>query len=141
MKNFIFVLMTVAYSMLSSFLFWLFFKWITPYVMNASWIMLLLYPFLALSFICMIVSSYGGILSFLNGFFMKDNMAAKVIYTIICLSWGYSSCALPFRLNMEFGVCQWILAIMLTCTALCTFAFFILVAYVKIGKTEIEKLH
>ena len=48
MKNFIFVLMTVAYSMLSSFLFWLFFKWITPYVMNASWIMLLLYPFLAL---------------------------------------------------------------------------------------------
>lgn len=141
MKRFIFVLMTVAYSMLSSFLFWLFFKWITPYVMNASWIMLLLYPFLALGFVCMIVGSYGGILSFLNGFFMKDNMAAKVIYTIICLSWGYSSCALPFRLNMEFGVCQWILAIMLTCTALCTFAFFILVAYVKIGKTEIEKLH
>ena len=63
------------------------------------------------------------------------------IYTIICLSWGYSSCALPFRLNMEFGVCQWILAIMLTCTVLCTFAFFILVAYVKIGKSEIEKLH
>ena len=89
----------------------------------------------------MIVSSYAGFLSFLNGFFMKGNMAAKVIYTIICLSWGYSSCALPFRLNMEFGVCQWILAIMLTCTALCTFAFFILVAYVKIGKSEIEKLH
>lgn len=81
MKRFIFVLMTVAYSMLSSFLFWLFFRWITPYVMNASWIMLLLYPFLALGFICMIVSSYAGFLSFLNGFFMKDNMAAKVIYT------------------------------------------------------------
>ena len=81
MKRFIFVLMTVAYSMLSSFLFWLFFKWITPCVMNASWIMLLLYPFLALGFICMIVSSYAGVLSFLNGFFMKDNMAAKVIYT------------------------------------------------------------
>lgn len=85
---------------------------------NASFV-----PFLALGFICMIVSSYAGVLSFLNGFFMKDNMAAKVIYTIICLSWGYSSCALPFRLNMEFGVCQWILAIMLTCTVLCTFAF------------------
>ena len=72
---------------------------------------------------------------------MKDNMAGKGLFYIFFFLWGYSSCALPFRLNMEFGVCQWILAIMLTCTALCTFAFFILVAYVKIGKSEIEKLH
>lgn len=99
MKRFIFVLMTVAYSMLSSFLFWLFFKWITPYVMNASWIMLLLYPFLALGFICMIVSSYAGVLSFLNGFFMKDNMA-YIYYYLFVMGIFFLRIAFPF----EYGI-------------------------------------
>lgn len=129
MKYILKVLGTMTYGMLSSYLIWLFFWWITPYVMSASWLMLILYLFLAGGFLSMIAAFVAGMLSVPMGFLMKDNMAAKVIYTILCLIWGYSSCALPFHLDMEFGVRQWILAIMLTGTALCTFASLIATAY------------
>lgn len=45
----------------------------------------------------MVAAFVAGMLSAPMGYLMKNNMAAKVIYTILCLIWGYSSCALPFH--------------------------------------------
>lgn len=97
--------------------------------MSASWLLLILYLFLAGGFLSMIAAFVAGMLSAPMGYLMKNNMAAKVIYTILCLIWGYSSCALPFHLNITFGIRQWILALMIAGTALCTFASLIAVAY------------
>lgn len=77
----------------------------------------------------MVAAFVAGMLSVPMAYLMKDNMAAKVVYTILCLIWGYSSCALPYHIDMEFGVRQWILAITLTLTALSTFATLIAITF------------
>lgn len=129
MKKVLQVLGTMTYGMISSWLIWLFFWWITPYVMSASWLLLILYLFLAGGLLSMIAAFVAGMLSVPMSYLMKDNMAAKVVYTILCLIWGYSSCALPFHLDISFGIRQWILALMITGTALCIFASLIAVSY------------
>lgn len=129
MKKILGILGVMVYGVISNWLIWLFFWWITPYVMSASWLMMILYILIDVCFISFVVSFIAGMLSVPTVILTKDNTAAKVVYTLISLFWGYSSCALPFHLNMEFGTRQWILAIFLVLTALGTFATLIAVTY------------
>lgn len=129
MKYLLKVLGTMVYGMVSCRLIWLFFWWITPYVMSASWFWMIMYIIFALGFITSVSAFISGILSAPMFFLMGKNMSAKVVYTIICLIWGYSSCALPYNLDIEFGVRHWILAISLTLTALSVFASLIVTTF------------
>ena len=129
MKSILQVLGTMAYGMVSCWLIWLFFWWITPYVMGASWFWMILYNIFALGFITSVSAFIAGMLSMPMYVLMENNVAARVVYTVICLFWGYSSCALPYHLDMDFGIRQWILAISLTLTALSVFASLIVTTY------------
>lgn len=129
MKYILQIFGTILYGTLSSYLVWLFLSWVTPYVMSASWLMLVGFVFLAGGLFELVVGSLATLLAVPNLFLMKHNKVAKAIYTVICLFWGYCSVALPFHIDMHFGVKGWILALTISFTALTVFMGLITAAW------------
>lgn len=117
MKYILQVIGTMLYGLVSSYLIWLLFYFITPYIMGASWFVIILYVLFAGGLVTAITTSIATLLSVPNFFFMGNNKLAKIIYCIFCLFWGYSSITLPYQLDVSFGVKEWILAISISLTA------------------------
>lgn len=124
---------TMLYGMVSSWLIWLLFYFVTPYIMGASWLFLFIYAAVAMGLVSTVFAFVSGILLLPMKYLVSGNMAAKVIYTIIVLFWAFSSAALPFHLNMEFGLLQWLLVLIYILTVLGTYAPLIAMAY-EMGK-------
>lgn len=122
MKYILQIIGTTLYGVVSSYLIWLLFYFITPYIMGASWLVIVLYVLFAGGIISVIVTSIATLLAAPNFFFMGNNKLAKIIYCVCCLFWGYSSIVLPYHLDIDFGIKEWIIAISLSATAFSIFA-------------------
>ena len=129
MKYILKILGTFVYSNIMSYLLWLFFYWITPYVMWAGWLLMILYFVLAGGLLTAIVSTLTTTLFVPCTLLMRNDKAAKIINAVICIFWGCSSIMLPFHLDLDFGVRQWILALMLCSTAFIAFVSLITVPF------------
>lgn len=120
---------TLIYSVIASYLLWLLFYWVTPYIMGMGWLMFFLYIFLAGGAVTMIVSLINGLLAVPMVFLMKNNNVAKVINALPMLFHGYSAVCIPWGLNMEYGVLQYFLGISLTIMVLVLFVAMIMAPY------------
>lgn len=126
MKKIFQCLGTVAYSTIVGYLLWLLFYWITPYIMSVGWLLFFLYIFLAGGLIVGIVAFINGLLIVPTTFLMKNNIVAKVINVFPLLFFGYSSVRLPWGLDMDYGVLQYLIGISLTITILISFGSMII---------------
>lgn len=120
---------TVAYSTIAGYLLWLLFYWITPYIMGIGWLLFLLYIFLTGGLITGIVFSVNNLLIVPMVFLMKDNIVAKVINVLPLLYFGYSAVRLPWGLDMNYGVLQYLIGISLIITFLISFGCMIVVPF------------
>lgn len=116
MKKMFQCLGTVVYSTIVGYLLWLLFYWITPYVMSVGWLLFLLYIFLAGGLITGVIASINTLLALPMTFLMKDNIVAKIINALPMLFFGYSSICLPWTLDMNYEVLQYLLGGLLTIT-------------------------
>lgn len=121
---------SIVYGAIVYYLIWLFFYWITPYVMGLGWLGFIVY---------MLIGSLllKGITSFLISlthvpliFLIKGCKAAKYPPMIIAAFFGFSSVRLPWGYDMEYGFLQWLLAISLT--------FFYLLTFIGVMKCAFE---
>lgn len=111
----------VIASPVIGYLLWLFFYWVTPYIMGIGWGLFLLYVLLVGGLLSGVVASLTALLTAPITVLMKGNKVAKVINVIPMLFFGFSSLRLPWGLDMDYGFLQILLAVSLSITALITF--------------------
>lgn len=129
MKKILQCLGTTVYSTVAGYLLWLLFYWMTPYVMGVGWLLFLLYIFLAGGLLTGIIASVNNLLSYPMIFLMKNNIVAKIINILPLLFFGYSAVCLPWGLDMDYGVLQWLIGISLTITFLISFGSMIVMPF------------
>lgn len=119
----------LLYGAVMYYLLWLFFHWLTPYVMCINWGLFIIYLFLAGGAISMFVASISYLMSIPLVFLCKNCKAARYAPIIFGLFGGFFSVRLPWLINMEYGVLQWILGISFTIIILIAFIALILVPF------------
>ena len=116
MKTVLKCLGAIVYSSISGYVLWLLLYFITPFVMGFGWFMLILYIFLAGGLISGLISSLGMILLVPTKYLFQDCVTAKMINALCMFGYGFSAARLPWGLDIEYGVLQYILAVSLTVT-------------------------
>lgn len=107
------------YGIISSYIIWLLFYLLTPWVMSFGWggviVSVLCGSILAGVFLSICTLIFSPML------LMIDNTPSKIIPSIAMLFHGYSSVMLPWRLDMNYGTPKIILGITVTGVALVLF--------------------
>lgn len=111
----------LIYGIVLYYLLWLFFDWITPYVMNVGWILFILYLIFAGGTVSLLIGQLGYTLSIPMLFFTKGCKASKYPPILFGLYFGYQSVICPWEGYTNFGILQWLLAISLTIQILILF--------------------
>lgn len=113
------------YSLLMYYLLWLFFYWVTPFVMGLSWKLLIVYLFIAGGLFTILTAQLSVFLCMPFALLVKGIKPPKYLPALFGLFFGYSSVKLPWIMDFEYGVLQWILALSLTGLVLKVFITFI----------------
>lgn len=121
MKKVLQCLGVVIASQISGYLLWLFFYWVTPYVMGIGWGLFSLYVLLAGGLLFGVVGIITTLLATPITALTTGNKVAKVIYVIPMLFFGFSSLRLPWGFDMDYGFLQILLAVSLSIIVLITF--------------------
>lgn len=119
----------LLYGAIMYYLLWLFFYWLTPYVMGMSWGWFIAYLVIGVVAMIMFVSGVTSLIGFPMIPLCRKCAAAKYAPIIFGLLFGYSSVRLPWTLDMEYGVLQWILGISFTITILIAFISLMVVPF------------
>lgn len=109
------------YGALMAYLMWLLFYWITPIAMLIGWGWFIVYLFVAGGFISMLVGSISYLLVIPIVKLSQGCKAAAYAPIPFLLFFGYSSVRLPWSLNMDYGVFQWVIGISLSITIVVAF--------------------
>ena len=117
MKKILQCLGTAIYSTISSYLLWLLFYWLTPLLMNASWIYIIIIG----GVITMLIAPISSILVIPIMYLVKQNTIAKIINIIPFAFHGYSAIRLIWGLDGQYGILQYIIGIGLTITVFIAF--------------------
>ena len=121
MKKILQCLGAIIASTMCSYLMWLLFYWLTPCIMGVGWFLFLLYVFIAGGLLTSLVGSISTLLAVPMSFLTSGNKVAKVINALPLLFFGYCSIRLPWGLDMEYGLLQYLIAISLSVTYLVAF--------------------
>lgn len=121
----------LIYSFLMYYLIWLFFYWITPYLMFISWGLFIVYLIFAGGFLSMLVASISALISTPLVVLCRKNGYIKYAPIIWGVLFGYSSLKLPWTFNMDYSVLQWIIATSLTIIILITFISLLTIPFKK----------
>ena len=113
---------SIVYGIIAAYLLWLLFWWLTPIFMSVGWGWFLLYIILAGGFVSIFVGSIANVL-ILPMFFLCNGgyKVTKYVPVPFFLFFGFSSIKLPWTLDMNFGLLQWIIAISLSILVFVTF--------------------
>lgn len=119
----------LLYGAIMYYLLWLFFYWLTPYVMGMSWGWFIAYLFIAGGGVAMFVTSVTSLIGIPMILLCRKCAAAKYAPIIFGLLLGYPSVRLPWTIDMEYGVLQWILGISFTIVILTAFTSLMIVPF------------
>ena len=114
MKKFLQCLGIFAYSVIASYLLWLFFYWITPIVMGIGWIIFFICLIFTAGLLTAAANFVSTILALLTIPLTRDNIVAKILNAIPFLLLGIDAVCMPWQLSIEYGFLQWVLGISLT---------------------------
>jgi hypothetical protein len=104
----------LMYSTIIGGLLYLLFTVLVPWVMGFSVKGFLLYLFLGGSALFAITSPLMAVLAYPYKYLIKDNMAAKVVSAVPYIGFGILSVVMPWSMEGQYGLLQWLLAISLT---------------------------
>lgn len=108
------------YGIIISYLIWLFFYWLTPWVMSFGWGGVIISVLCGTVLVGLFMSIWPLILSPM--LFLINNTVSKIIPSTAIVFYGYSSIMLPWRLNIDYTIPKLILAVTLTGMVLIIFA-------------------
>ena len=117
------------------YLMWLFFKWVTPYVMSISWGWFIAYILIAGGLFSAFVGQIQILLIMPMAFLITECRAAKYPPVLFGLFFCYQSLKWIWTLSIDYGLLQWILAVSLTIMVLISYIFLI-VAPFKVEEEE-----
>lgn len=120
---------SIVYGAIVYYLIWLFFYWITPYMMGLSWLGYAAYMAGGIFVLISMASTLGILTHAPLMWLIKGCKPAKYPPMIFAAFFGFSSVKLPWSLDMEYGFLQWVLAISLTLFILLTFAGLIKITF------------
>lgn len=108
-------MLSLIYGIIASYLLWLLFYWITPYIMriNSILFMILFFVFGILILISFF-KSVSALLLLPIMFITRNNVSAKFMILPSFLFHGFSAVKLPFGLSMHYGFIQWFVGIELS---------------------------
>lgn len=115
---------SIVYGAIVYYLFWLFFYWVTPYIMGLGWLGFIVYLIVGSIVLISLASILAVALQIPMTLMVKGCDAAKYPPVLFALFFGYSSVKLPWTLDMEYGFLQCLLGITLTIFILLTFVGF-----------------
>lgn len=114
----------LLYGAVMYYLLWLFFYWLTPYVMSMSWGWFIAYLFIAGGAMSAFVASVAYLIGMPLVLLCRKCKAARYAPIVFGIFFGFFSVRLPWAFNMEYGVLQWILGI--------SFTIIILIAFISL---------
>lgn len=128
MKKLLFGLGSILYSIVSSYLLWLIFFFITPWAMSCGWLGVIVYTFIVSSILIGIVSGISQILMIPLLYLNFSNTSKFVNYfcSFVLLVFGLSSIALPWRAVEFWNWPNIIMAVSLSYDALMLFGIYIM---------------
>lgn len=108
---------SALYSIIISYVIWLAFHLVTPWLMSFGWIALIIYWIFASGVISGLI---GGLSIFI--FYPLDAMVrifkhGRYIPALVLLFFGYSSVVMPWNLNITYSIVKIIMACSLSFTA------------------------
>lgn len=106
----------IIYSIVINFAFQKFFIWLTPIVMTLNWWWFLLLLIIIVVYVKIVIYILYAILMFPLIYLVKDNKHAKMIPTMFGIVNCLFTVVLPWRLNIEYGLLQWLIALSWTYT-------------------------
>lgn len=112
---------SLLYGAIMYYLLWLLFYWLTPYVMSMSWGWFIAYMFIAGGFVSCFIAQIAYWIAIPLIFLCINCKPAKYAQIVPAILFGISSVKLPWILNMDYGILQWILGISLTIIVLIAF--------------------
>lgn len=119
------------YGLVASYLLWLLFYWLAPHVMNVGWIGFIVYMLLAGGLVTGIAAAASTILAYpVTMWFGNAYSSIKWICGIFFVFKGFSAVMLPWRLGIDYGFLQILIAILFDITAIISFGA-ILAVFVK----------
>lgn len=120
---------SLVYGTIASYLLWLFFWWITPYIMSVGWFLFFVYIILAGGFVSILIGAINSLLAIPMMFLVKDNIVSKIICSLLFGYFLIQSICLPWQLDMQYGLLQWIIAISLTIIFAISFISMIIMSF------------
>lgn len=122
MKYALQILGTIVISPLAAYALWRFFEWLTPIIMGVGWVLFILILVFGLaSFIIWLMRIAPSLIAGLTLRLLGDNTVAKVLNVLPFLYFGYFAVTEPFRMDMQYGLLQWIEAIFICAIAFTSF--------------------
>ncbi len=121
---------SIVISSITSYILWVLYFYAIPFVMNIGWKMFILYIFLFGGLMTAIISHVAAFLYYplilaSKGCKIAKYVSIPFIFYFVCLA----PLKLPYSLNIDFSVLQWILAISLNILAVSTFISIIIVLF------------
>lgn len=113
---------SILYGLIMYYLMWLFFDWIIPFIMlHTTWALFIVYLLFAGGFVSIFMATISSYVIIPLSILSSKCKYAKYAPIPLGLIWCYFSVKIPWCINMDYGVLQWILAISLTIIVLITF--------------------
>ena len=116
------------YGLIASYLLWLLFYWLTPYVMSVGWGGFILYMLIAGGLVTGIVGSAATLLAYpVAIWFDGAYKPIKWICAVFFVFHGFSAIMLPWRLDIDYSFLKILIAVLYGITALISFGAFLAV--------------
>lgn len=128
------ILGSLLYSSIMYYLLWLFFDWITPFIMGLSWVLFILL-IIAGVFLFVFMAQISSWIGFPLVLICNNCNPAKYVQIIPGIIFGFYSVSYPWEQDMDYGILQWIIGLFLTNIILITFISLMAVSF-KIDKEE-----
>ena len=124
MKTILGFIGSAIYGIILSYLLWLIFYFLTPWLMGFGWTALILYSLFAGGLITSIVGGLSTLIS-LPLFLMSKNKVSKIIPALALAFHGYSAVAMPWHIGTGGRFVTFIIALSISFTAFSIFALII----------------
>lgn len=115
MKKLLQCLGAAIYGGIAGYLMWLLWYWLTPLLMSASWWVVILYVLIAGGLLSALLGGICNIIAIPLFFLIRGrNVVAKLLYIIPVGFYAFCSVKLPWLLDADYTVLQYIIAVALT---------------------------
>ena len=117
MKKLLCFIGSALYSVIISYLIWLLFTWITPFILSWGWLLAIIYWIFALGLISGLLTSISSFMSVPLIIMVLQCKASKYLSILPLLFFGYCAIVFPWKANFDYTILQYLIAFSISSTA------------------------